>query len=70
MMIMVLIFPYHTRDIHDDVIEGDSRAVLCRRDGEALALSTDHKPSLKIESDRITRAGKRVDRWIYRWIHR
>jgi len=36
---------------------GDSRAVLCRRDGKALALSMDHKPSLKIESDRITRAG-------------
>ena len=47
------------------IFEGDSRAVLCRRDGKALALSTDHKPSLKIESDRITRAGKGAHDTIY-----
>lgn len=35
---------------------GDSRAVLCRGDGEAYALSFDHKPVDKIESDRIVKA--------------
>jgi len=35
---------------------GDSRAVLCRGDGEVYPLSFDHKPSDKIESDRIVKA--------------
>jgi protein phosphatase 2C family protein 2/3 len=35
---------------------GDSRAILCRN-GTAVALSIDHKPYLKSESDRIYRAG-------------
>ena len=36
---------------------GDSRAVLCRKDGKALALSEDHKPNNLIEHDRISKAG-------------
>jgi serine/threonine protein phosphatase PrpC len=36
---------------------GDSRAVLCRADGNVLALSEDHKPSQEIESSRIANAG-------------
>eukprot|EP00602_Paraphysomonas_sp_CaronLab_P008243 CAMPEP_0185019610 /NCGR_PEP_ID=MMETSP1103-20130426/2225_1 /TAXON_ID=36769 /ORGANISM="Paraphysomonas bandaiensis, Strain Caron Lab Isolate" /LENGTH=382 /DNA_ID=CAMNT_0027550025 /DNA_START=248 /DNA_END=1396 /DNA_ORIENTATION=- len=36
---------------------GDSRAVLCRGDGSAYALSFDHKPNDKTESDRIIAAG-------------
>jgi len=35
---------------------GDSRAVISRR-GKALPLSTDHKPALKSESQRIAKAG-------------
>lgn len=35
---------------------GDSRAILCRENGEAYALSFDHKPADKIESDRIVKA--------------
>jgi len=35
---------------------GDSRAVLCRG-GRAVALSEDHKPSLRRERDRIVKAG-------------
>ena len=38
---------------------GDSRAVLCRA-GKAVALSTDHKPSLDSERARIEAAGSRV----------
>merc|ERR1712228_765156 len=42
--------------VRSDVIvcanTGDSRAVLCRR-GSALSLSTDHKPNLPGERDRI-----------------
>jgi serine/threonine protein phosphatase PrpC len=38
---------------------GDSRAVLCRA-GTAMALSRDHKPSLKAERDRIELAGGMV----------
>lgn len=50
---------------------GDSRAVLCRS-GRAIELSTDHKPELKVEEERIRRAGglvaqagpcHRVDGW-------
>jgi len=36
---------------------GDSRAVLSRKGGVALALSDDHKPNLSSESERITNAG-------------
>jgi serine/threonine protein phosphatase PrpC len=36
---------------------GDSRAVLCRAGGEALALSEDHKPAHATERDRILAAG-------------
>jgi serine/threonine protein phosphatase PrpC len=36
---------------------GDSRAVLCRADGEALALSEDHKPAHATERERILAAG-------------
>lgn len=38
---------------------GDSRAVLCRN-GEAIALSSDHKPSLAHEISRIEKAGGSV----------
>mmetsp|Transcript_41045 Transcript_41045/g.94445 ORF Transcript_41045/g.94445 Transcript_41045/m.94445 type:complete len:391 (-) Transcript_41045:33-1205(-) len=40
---------------------GDSRAVLCR-DGQAVALSEDHKPQSPGERARITRAGGTVER--------
>ena len=36
---------------------GDSRAVLCRKGGEALPLSFDHKPLQEVEMKRITSAG-------------
>lgn len=36
---------------------GDSRAVLCRGDGSAYALSQDHKPNDRTELDRIVAAG-------------
>mmetsp|Transcript_14393 Transcript_14393/g.20707 ORF Transcript_14393/g.20707 Transcript_14393/m.20707 type:complete len:511 (-) Transcript_14393:396-1928(-) len=36
---------------------GDSRAVLCRKDGQAEALSEDHKPEQSREKLRIMRAG-------------
>lgn len=35
---------------------GDSRAVLCRN-GQAIPLSTDHKPELQSEHNRIQKAG-------------
>lgn len=35
---------------------GDSRAVLCRN-GQAVALSEDHKPQSEAERNRITAAG-------------
>ena len=35
---------------------GDSRAVLCR-EGKAIPLSTDHKPDLPSEHNRIEKAG-------------
>ena len=36
---------------------GDSRAVLCRARGQAMALSYDHKPQQDFELNRIHRAG-------------
>ena len=36
---------------------GDSRAILCRADGEILQLSDDHKPSREDEAKRIQAAG-------------
>lgn len=36
---------------------GDSRGVLCRKDGVAFALSEDHKPQQDIEKNRIVGAG-------------
>lgn len=38
---------------------GDSRGVLCDKDGNAVALSHDHKPYQLKERKRIKRAGKR-----------
>ena len=62
MMMMTSIFMRELQDHHCytyiyRLSIGDSRAVLCRRDGKALGLSTDHKPQLRTESDRIARAG-------------
>lgn len=37
---------------------GDSRGVLCDKDGNAVALSHDHKPYQLKERKRIKRAGK------------
>lgn len=39
---------------------GDSRIVLCRR-GEAVDLSTDHKPELPVEEARIDKAGGYIE---------
>jgi len=36
---------------------GDSRAVLCRKDGVVFPLSEDHKPNNSLELDRIRNAG-------------
>lgn len=38
---------------------GDSRCVLCR-EGQAIALSEDHKPQLEVENNRITKAGGKI----------
>lgn len=38
---------------------GDSRGVLCDKDGNAVALSHDHKPYQLKERKRIKRAGRR-----------
>lgn len=38
---------------------GDSRGVLCDKDGNAVALSHDHKPYQLKERKRIKRAGER-----------
>jgi serine/threonine protein phosphatase PrpC len=50
--------------IKDNVIycanAGDSRAVICNKDGNAENLSEDHKPDNKIEKDRIYKAGSTV----------
>ena len=42
---------------------GDSRAVLCRAGGTALALSMDHKPQQDVEKNRITKAGGFVNQF-------
>ena len=42
---------------------GDSRAVLCRSDGRAEALSLDHKPHLDREIHRIVKAGGFVNQF-------
>lgn len=39
---------------------GDSRGVLCDKDGNAVALSHDHKPYQLKERKRIKRAGERT----------
>jgi serine/threonine protein phosphatase PrpC len=39
---------------------GDSRAVLIRSNGECIALTVDHKPENKLETDRIQKAGGQV----------
>ena len=36
---------------------GDSRGVLCKADGKAVALTTDHKPELEYEKKRIEALG-------------
>jgi serine/threonine protein phosphatase PrpC len=36
---------------------GDSRAVLCQNDGKALRVTTDHKPDLPAERERIEKSG-------------
>jgi len=42
---------------------GDSRAILVKRDGSFVALSTDHKPDLDSETRRINQLGGRVIHW-------
>lgn len=42
---------------------GDSRGVLCDKDGNAVALSHDHKPYQLKERKRIKRAGTVHDEW-------
>ena len=42
---------------------GDSRAIIVRRDGSALALSQDHKPDRNDETKRINDLGGRVIHW-------
>ena len=45
-----------TKDRYYAANIGDSRAVLCRN-GKAFPLSTDHKPELQLEQNRIEKAG-------------
>jgi protein phosphatase 1L len=40
---------------------GDSRGVLCDKDGNAIALSHDHKPYQLKERKRIKKAGEQKD---------
>jgi serine/threonine protein phosphatase PrpC len=40
---------------------GDSRAVVVRKNGEAVSMTSDHKPTDKNEAARIQRAGHRVE---------
>lgn len=42
---------------------GDSRAIIVKRDGSAVALSEDHKPELLRETKRINALGGRVIHW-------
>ncbi|OQR88114.1 protein phosphatase 2C [Achlya hypogyna] len=42
---------------------GDSRAILVKKDGEAVALSTDHKPNRPDERERVTNMGGHVIFW-------
>ena len=39
---------------------GDSRAVLCNKDGKAIALSKDHKPNSVEERHRIKQLGGKI----------
>ncbi len=39
---------------------GDSRAVLCNNNNDAVQLSIDHKPNLKSEKDRIEQLGGKI----------
>ena len=39
---------------------GDSRCIACTNEGQAEAWSTDHKPYLETESERIEQAGGRI----------
>lgn len=55
---------------------GDSRGVLCDKDGNAIPLSHDHKPYQLKERKRIKRAGELVNAskdclpscWVNRWL--
>ncbi|KDO19430.1 hypothetical protein SPRG_15420 [Saprolegnia parasitica CBS 223.65] len=42
---------------------GDSRAVLIKKDGDAIALSNDHKPNRPDERERVTNMGGHVIFW-------
>ena len=42
---------------------GDSRAILLKKDGSVLPLSTEHKPDRLDERDRIARAGGTIEHW-------
>lgn len=42
---------------------GDSRAIIVKRDGTAVALSQDHKPDRHDETKRISDLGGRVIHW-------
>lgn len=44
---------------------GDSRGVLCDKDGNAIPLSHDHKPYQLKERKRIKRAGKLIKFGVY-----
>lgn len=47
---------------------GDSRGVLCDKDGNAVALSHDHKPYQLKERKRIKRAGEREYTSQVKWV--
>ncbi|XP_015442038.1 protein phosphatase 1L isoform X2 [Pteropus alecto] len=48
---------------------GDSRGVLCDKDGNAIPLSHDHKPYQLKERKRIKRAGELVNASEHGWFH-
>jgi len=55
----------HTKDANDkDIVwivnVGDSRAVLCKKNGEAIQLSMDHKPNVPEEKKRIEKLGGKI----------